>query len=220
MSLTIRLFDIVMSELDTITDFTNYLSKKEQLFRRGNLAGASGEEDLVAFYATHTDSTDQHEFTRPDNTPLGPNDRMLLDDGQYAHLLQNQQYLDKKKADEVSYVWDNLINTFTEPLLDGTNLVPDGFPREVSDLEEGLRHMALVPRFMRRGFSEAILGALEMGSTTDRMLRAFLPGPSEIDRETGFFLHYTKGSIFCVRLRPLSPSQMEIPAYNSTDTFA
>jgi hypothetical protein len=45
--------DIVLGELDTITDFTDYLSRKEALFR-SRLCMAAGEEELLAYYLTHT----------------------------------------------------------------------------------------------------------------------------------------------------------------------
>lgn len=43
--------DIIMRELDTITDFVKYLMDKEALFYRGEeVVFNGGEEDLLAFY--------------------------------------------------------------------------------------------------------------------------------------------------------------------------
>lgn len=42
--------DIVLGELDTVADFTEYLSSKEQLIRSGRLLSAAGEEDLLGYY--------------------------------------------------------------------------------------------------------------------------------------------------------------------------
>jgi len=179
--------DIVMSEMDTITDFTNYLSKKENVIRSGHLAGALGEEDLIAYYATHADNSGEHDFTRPDGSPLADNEMLMIAEGHYSSWLTNPQYLAKKHADEDSYVWDRLIETFTNNLLAGTNIVPDGLPSELAEVEEGVRHMVLVPRYMRRLFGRGILEVLRLGMSTDRMTRAFLPGPTEAKRETGFF---------------------------------
>lgn len=47
--------EVVMSTLDTVADFTAYLTKKEQLILSGELAGAAGEEDLLAFFLRHLD---------------------------------------------------------------------------------------------------------------------------------------------------------------------
>ncbi len=48
--------DIVMSEPDTIRDFTDCLAKKAAFLRSGNLKAAAGEENLVADYATRMTS--------------------------------------------------------------------------------------------------------------------------------------------------------------------
>lgn len=39
-------FDLVLAELDTISDFTRYLAKRAGFVRSGTFAGADGEEDL------------------------------------------------------------------------------------------------------------------------------------------------------------------------------
>ena len=72
-------------------------------------------------------------------------------------------------------------------MLAETTIVPDGMPSELSELEKGMRHMALVPRYKHRLFGEAILDALEKSKNTDRFERSLLPGPSDPQRETAFF---------------------------------
>jgi hypothetical protein len=178
--------DIALGELDTISDFTRYLAKKERLIKAGQLLSAAGEEELVAYYMTHMNSAEQHDFTRPDGTDLGEA-VVSFDAGFYDNLKKNPQYLAKKAADKVSYVWDELINQFTENMLAGTSIVPDGMPTELSEMEKGIRHMALVPRYKRRLFGEAIMDGLEKSDATDRFVRSLLPGPSDPDRETAFF---------------------------------
>ncbi len=169
--------DIVFGELDTVRDLTAYLSKKERLIRSGCLISAAGEEELVAYYMTHMNSSGEHDFTKPDGTAFGENDHVSFDAGFYNDLLKNEQYRSKKAADNVSYLWDELIKEFTTNMLAGTTVVPKGTPFVLSDLEQGVRHMALVPRFKRRLFGEAILDALEKSDTTDRFTRTMLPDP-------------------------------------------
>lgn len=178
--------DIVLGELDTITDFTEYLAKKENLIRSGRLVSAAGEEELVAYYMTHMNPAGEHDFTKPDGTELG-DAHVSFDVGFYDDLIKNRQYLAKKEADKISYAWDALIEQFTKNMLAGTTIVPDGMPPELSELEKGIRHMALVPRYKRRLFGEAILDALEKSKNTDRFTRSLLPGPSDPQRDTAFF---------------------------------
>jgi hypothetical protein len=179
--------DIVLQELDTISDLTSYLNKKEILIRSGHLTVAGGEEDLVAYYMTHMNHQKDHDFTKPDGSSLGENDFLDLDTGFYAHLMQNPQYRAKKVADKNSYIWDRLIGAFTTNMLAGTTIVPEGQPFVLSDHEQGVRHMAVVPRYKRRILGEGIFGALELGRTTDRFTRGFLPGPRDPNQDTGFF---------------------------------
>ncbi len=179
--------DIVLGELDTITDLTNYFRKKEGLVRSGQLVWADGEEDMVAYYMTHLNRQGEHDFTLPDGADLSENDRIALEGGIYAELRQNRQYRAKKRADRNSYVWDNLITQFTTHMLAGTSVIVEGQTGELSELEQGVRHMALVPRYKRRLFGDSIVEVLHRGQSTDRFMRAMLPGPTEPDRNTGFF---------------------------------
>lgn len=179
--------DIVMSEMDTVTDLTDYLTKKESLIRSGHLIGATGEEELVAYYMTHMNAAQEHDFTKPDGSPWGDHDAFAIDSGHYSSLLSNAQYKAKKQADEDSYIWDRLIEAFTGNMLAGTTIVPDGEEFDLAKHEEGVRQMALVPRHLRRIYGHGMINVLQRGASTDRMTRAFLPGPTEANKETGYF---------------------------------
>lgn len=180
-------FDIVMTEMNTITDFTDYLSKKENLIRSGHLIGASGEEELIAYYMTHMNVAREHDFTKPDGSSWADNDAFVIGADHYSSLLKNVQYVAKKQADQNSYIWDRLIEAFTDNMLAGTTIVPDGGKFNLAQQEEGVRHMALVPRHLRRVIGHGIIDAIQLGASKDRMTRAFLPGPTEINKKTGFF---------------------------------
>jgi hypothetical protein len=176
-----------MKEMNTISDFTGYLTKKEVLIRSGHLVGAAGEEELIAYYATHVNPSGEHDFTTPEGAALGANEAIGLDEGIYTGLLTNKQYLAKKEEEQVSYVWDHLLKKFIKHAMDGTNIVPDGIPSDLQSLEEAFRHMALVPRYIRTLNGREILEALSRGRFSDRYVRAFLPGETHYDQETGFF---------------------------------
>jgi len=179
--------DIVMGELDTITDFTSYLTKKAEFIRSGHLLSAGGEDDLVAYYQVHTDPQGQHDFTRPDGLPLREHDVLTIAAGHYEHLQLNAQYVAKKIADRQSYVWDELIQTFTKHMIAGTSIAIEGKPFVLSEAEEAVRYMALVPRFTRRLLGKSILEVYEKGRDKPRYTRSFLPGSFSGDPATGFF---------------------------------
>lgn len=179
--------DVVMRELDTITDLSQYLTKKEDLIRSGRLMMSTGEEDLVAYYMTHMESLNEHGFPRPDGKPLLPSEKLTIRDV-YRDLRENSQYIARKKADEISYLWDNLIKEFTNHMLAGTSIVPDDEEFSFDLHEQGVREMALVPRYKRRTFSDGILSALKLGASEHRFVRSFIPQPDSDGAETGFFL--------------------------------
>lgn len=56
--------DIVLGELDTVLDFTDYLMKKATLVRSGLLRTAAGEQDLLAHYSIRLNEDGEHDFER------------------------------------------------------------------------------------------------------------------------------------------------------------
>ncbi len=175
--------DIVMAELDTIRDFTDYLAKKAEFVRSGALAEAHGEENLLAYYAIRTNDEGDHDFVVEDGTaPLS------IDQEHYARFISDPRYQAKKQADGISYLWDRLIEAFTKHMLDGTSITLDGHEFNLRKNELGVRQMALVPRFIRRAHSEAIHGALEKGKQSDRFVRMMMSPAGAKENETAFFV--------------------------------
>lgn len=177
----------VMHELDTISDFTDYLSKKAEFVRSGRLIAAHGEEDLLAYYAVRINEDGDHDFAPPDHGSWENHDAIAIDGSHFSELIQNPQYIAKKHADEVSYVWDTLIKNFTDHMLAGTSIVPDGYEYDLRNSERAVRHMALENRFKRRSHGEAIQGAMKKSWEVDKFFRAMIPAEGSREDETGFF---------------------------------
>ncbi|MBP6859073.1 MAG: hypothetical protein KBC69_00405 [Candidatus Magasanikbacteria bacterium] len=171
--------DIIMRELDTVIDFTDYLEQKVIFIRSGYLVSAAGEEELLAYYLTHMESgSSKHSFTTPHNQPWKGNQRIGIDKGLFAGMLKNPQYIRKKTADQDSYIWDELIKAFTSTMLAGTSIMPDNGQFILAEHEIGVRCMALEPRLMRRMLASGILGLLEKSHLQDRAFRTMLPNPT------------------------------------------
>ena len=180
--------DIVLQELDTITDFTEYLERKAAFFRAGNLLGAHGEEELLAVYLKDVGPDGRHGFFKPDKSPWTTGDRLMIDGGHYRSMRRNPQYVAKKKADRISYLWDGLIRAFTKNII-GDSLVrlegwSDRLDKNLSEV--GVRYMALEDRTARRYQSLAIRGAFETIGDKHRFFRVMMPGPSADDQDTAF----------------------------------
>lgn len=101
--------DIVMSTLDTITDFVQYLARKEALMRSGRAVFAAGEEDLLAFYLSDLDENEQYAFVIPPDI-----EGMFIEEGYWQDFKHSPQRKAQLEADEVSYVWDALIEQFNK----------------------------------------------------------------------------------------------------------
>lgn len=125
--------DIVMGELDTVRDFTDYLEKKAAFIRSGRLLEARGEENLLAYYAIRINDDGDHDFV-PDDEP----GQIEIDRSRYKRFVGDPQYIAKKRADEISYLWDTLIEAFTTHMLDGTSITLAGhdFDLRKNELEQ------------------------------------------------------------------------------------
>jgi hypothetical protein len=179
--------DIVLRELDTVRDFTDYLVKRAEFIRSGKLHEAHGEENLLAYYAIRINDDGDHDFVLDgDQVPI------TIDRSRYANLISDPRYLAKKHEDKNSYLWDILIEGFTTHMLDGTSITIDDFRFDLRRNEVGVRYMALASRFHRRALGQAAMGALEEGKTKDRFFRVILPAPKSKDNETAFFIQTYK----------------------------
>jgi len=144
---------LVLNELDTITDFTDYLVSKETFIKSGRLAGSAGEEELLAHYVTTLNSAGEHGFAFDQNT-----DAVWFLEGSWEGISGDPRYAAKKKADQNSYAWDALIETFNRNLRAGTLAADNDVPLE--NHERGLRMMAGEPRLSRRTLMAALFDLL------------------------------------------------------------
>ncbi len=92
---------IALEELDTVSDFMDYLKEKE-LFLESNesLIIIGGEEELLAYYLINDRSF----------KTLNQKEGIIINEGSWADLQNDKKYLNKKKADKISYSWDSIIN--------------------------------------------------------------------------------------------------------------
>lgn len=180
--------DFVMEHLDTISDFTAYLTEKEKFILSGRLAYAASEEDLVAHYMLNSDSAGVHRIEPVDNAPEDAGKLLVVDGTHAVGLLSHPQYIAKQQADQPSYVWDELIKIFTSATLDGTTMVPDGHEYDIRNTERATRIMAVQTRLSRRGHGVAIIEALEIGRDEDRFFRGMMQLDGKSSATAFFFL--------------------------------
>lgn len=133
-------FSSIMGELNTASDFFEYLSKKLIfLTNSSSVLFEGGEEDLLAVYLAN----DRHFPTATSFISIGSG---IWDDFQ-----QRPEYVAKKKADRVSAIWDGLIEYVAGHALAGTL----EFGSTLSNTELALRQMAAENRYQRRLLGQA-----------------------------------------------------------------
>lgn len=146
-----RTIDVVLNELDTISDFARYLRDKERLFisHDDRFLTAHREIDLLGDYVFKGRS-----FAHFDGY-----DAVFMEEGIWEALIQRPEYIRKEKEDRISYFWDNLVDVA------GTCEAPDY--REIA------RELSRPKRFHRRWLANAFLTAHEEAVNTDEPFLRF-----------------------------------------------
>jgi hypothetical protein len=98
-----------LSDLDTITDFVNYLEARETIARAGGLCCSASEADLIAYYLAHAPSNDALLFVDDAGRPFDCENPLALPIAAYSSLISGERYKSKKHYDEISYHWDRFI---------------------------------------------------------------------------------------------------------------
>lgn len=144
--------EIILSELDTFCDFTNYITEKERVIKEKLFISYCGEEDLLAHYFMNFDQENQKHF-------IGQKDCMgfVLDQGMWNEFIKSPAYKARKESNKISYFWDALINEIGINALKG-ELRGNG---NVFSGNSGVYEMAKEPRFIRRMLSEKMIEAIQ-----------------------------------------------------------
>lgn len=178
-----RSLEIVMNELDTITDFIKYLSDKEAMYRSGTqtIFNGGGEEDLLALYLHQN-----REF--PTDQEPGRPDTIILDDNLWETFSRKPEYLRKKKADKDSYIWDSLLEVYCRDV-QNENLE---IGSSVTELEKVARTMARENRFNRR----------MLGSSLKEFMRRSDPRMPKEQRIASRMVPSFSGVVYVLLTRP------------------
>ncbi|MFA6552782.1 MAG: SEC-C domain-containing protein [Candidatus Paceibacterota bacterium] len=173
--------DILLCKLDTISDFVDYLTKKEQLLRSKLEIFATGEEELLAHYLKRTNDKGVHDFIFPEKS-----NGVALMEGGWEKFINDPQVKRQKEADKISYVWDHLIEQFSYHAFTGTQYF--GTDPKLQSTEKILRLMAREPRLGRRMLSKTIIDLLEKTPKDKQATRYFGPRPGREGTTYVFFL--------------------------------
>ena len=139
---------IVLGELNTAWDFTQYLETKEYAIQKFTVTTYCGEEDMLAAYIS------KHPMLT--KIPHGLDDKkpsfLFIQEGEWEELRVQPEYKHKKTADEISCWWDKLLQMMCELALEGSARGNDNLFNGLSAIYE----MAKEPRAARGPLAEAV----------------------------------------------------------------
>jgi len=205
--------DIILKELDTISDFVDYIEKKEEFINSGLLGSAAGEEEILAHYLMSS---------RPGKEPgfyVDRNQKAFILEGHYDSLINLPQYKRGKEQDKISYFWDGFIDHFGKHALAGTLI--HNKENILSDVILGLKLMASERRVSRRVLSSSILEKVKLSDPSKRAARVLvspttprngyvwllLPIPSEAKNYEDYRKYRQELLyVFCTSTKLLQPS--------------
>ena len=167
--------DILLTELDTVSDFVKYLEAKQQFVQLTHML-CEGEEDLLAAY-----------LNGGRRLSSGADVSLVLP-GNWKRFQQKPEYQSKKAADQESYPWDRVIEILCHDTLhDRLEFSPS-----LSGVERSIRVMAREDRFSRRVLGKAFREFLDqshqirarMTKSPSGVVYVFLATPHGYPRET------------------------------------
>ena len=146
--------NILLNELDTITDLINYLEAKENAIKKYRHIAYAGEEELLAHYYLNFDPLTNSHYIGTQQESI---DAIMIPEGEWQAFTSTFSYQRKKEDDKISYLWDELLQRTFQYALDGEILGDD----DIFNQQSALREMAKEPRFMRRELALAMQKSIQ-----------------------------------------------------------
>lgn len=144
---------IVLSELDTVSDFSSYLDEKLRAVAKYSFLIYCGEEDLLGHYLCNYDAESKQQFI---GTKLDDVNGVMVGEGEWSDFINTELYKNTKKENEISYSWDELIQRTCQNALDGTL----GGNSDILRGQSAIFEMVKEPRFARRALADKIRRAV------------------------------------------------------------
>jgi hypothetical protein len=173
----------ILTHLNTISDFTQYLNRRARYLRSDALLVAHGKEELLAHYLNvGMKNGGNYDFELPRKKAFKKH-LMVTIQGEWSAYLRSKEYFARTLADDKSRIWDRLIGLFTENVLSGTSVKIGGEVPTAALSERALRYMAMESRFARRILGEAVEGAVKAAklAKAHRYARVIMPSSASAD---------------------------------------
>ena len=146
--------EIILNELDTVHDFTAYITEKERAIERYDTIYYCGEEDLLGHYFMHYDPSRNTYTIGDDRTDVNG---IFIAEGEWETLVRSTPYRNRKQANSAFQIWDELIQRTGQNAIDGI-VKGNG---NIFNSQSAIYEMAKEPRFYRRTLSEVMIAAIK-----------------------------------------------------------
>jgi len=163
---------LLLSHLNTVSDFVAYLRKKEAFISSGRLGRAAGEEALLGQYVARVNDADEHDFVFPAEATTEP---LVLSERRWHDFLTSGERRRQVEADEVSYFWDGLIEEFAGHFMAGTSHHLTESESTQYDFEKVLRFFARESRTRRRVLAKEVMDMHQTTVPTQQRIRVIPP---------------------------------------------
>jgi len=142
-------FSIILGELDTVSDFSNYLDEKLRAIAKYDSLVYCGEEDLLGHYFLNYDEETKQYIIGTKHDDVS---NVMIGEGEWHDFIKSDLYKNTKQEDRVSYFWDELIQRTCQNALNGTL----GGNSDLLRGQSAIFEMVKEPRFIRRALADRI----------------------------------------------------------------
>lgn len=164
---------IVLGELDTVSDLTDYLDEKLRAIARFDSLVYCGEEDLLGHYLLNYDAAEKRHII---GTKQNDVNSVMIGEGEWRDFINTDLYKNTKNENRISYFWDDLIQRTCQNAIDGTL----GGNSDLSRGQSAIFEMVKEPRFVRRALADRIR----------RAVVSFPDHPNQFSRQVTFLPSY------------------------------
>lgn len=160
---------LLLQELDTVGDFTDYLAKKEALVKDSGCEFLiPGEEELLTGYLTNIDNGRVHHFPH-----FPPGSHVVMREGSWVRFLDSPLYRIRAEANTLSHLWDDLIEYQASHIIHGSaqDVYYETAAHNARNSEHLLRVMASENRLTRRFLGATLREGRDLSSNQKRWFR-------------------------------------------------
>lgn len=166
---------IILSELDTVSDFSSYLDEKLLAISKYDLLMYCGEEDLLGHYLLNYDKDLKKHIIGAKRNGFNS---VMIGEGEWHDFIKTALYMNTKQENQISYFWDELIQRTCQNALDQTL----GGNSDILRGESAIFEMVKEPRFIRRVIANRMKEAVIN----------FPDQPNQLTRQVTFLQSYTQ----------------------------